>query len=117
MSNEGIQQSVLDEVDSLAEKLYYKIAVDKDDDAKRKRVIGFGFFVYHEDGTIATDAIGYWDRHRVQARMTNFLQKLSFAQEAQVSDAIFYPDDGKTHTEPRQPLTNEQARPQLWKGF
>lgn len=133
MSNEGIQQSVIKEVKELAWKLYAKITGNDSDIINRedgilscepgiqedgKQVIGFGFFVYHEDGSIATDAIGYWDRHRVQARMTNFLQKLSFAQEAQVSDVIFYPVDEKTgerlHT---QPLTNEQARPQLWKGF
>lgn len=127
MSNEGFKpdQKVLDEVETLAYKLYQKIAgsiCGPSDDAPEltepgKKVIGFGFFVYHEDGSIATDAIGYWDRERVQSRMNNFLMQLSIVQAKQVTDAIFFPDDGKTRDRERLPLTNEEARPALWRGF
>lgn len=119
MSNEGFKpdQKVLQEVQKLSKQLNEKINELYSEPEPGKKVIGFGFFVYHEDGSIATDAIGYWDRERVQSRMNNFLMQLSIVQAKQVTDAIFFPDDGKTRDRERLPLTNEKARPALWRGF
>lgn len=110
MSNERTED-VLAQVANLADELHDKI-IDQSPLDAGKRVIGFGFFVYHEDGTIATDVIGYWDCERVQARMQNFLQQFSLRENSRFSAEAFKVDENNQPT-----LTNEQARPALWKGF